>query len=157
MIQNLLSLTLGEDDLAGIDNALSILETHFAALPELSADDMRSLNKMGGKSEPLCRQTLTLLAQTTQSLPPSFDLAEARNDLASLDQLRPRFHRLRALMGKADGAETALGSDIINAALEGYALLKVSGKGAALETLREAMSARRGNRAAKPAAPATGG
>jgi hypothetical protein len=44
------------------------------------------------------------------------------------------------LLEKAD--ETALGSDVMSAALEGYALLKVSGKGAGLDALRHGMSAR---------------
>ncbi len=36
----------------------------------------------------------------------------------------------------------ALGSDVLNACLDGYALLKISGKGAGLEVLRQAMSVR---------------
>jgi hypothetical protein len=35
---------------------------------------------------------------------------------------------LRRLLEKADDGETALGSDVMSAALEGDALLKVSGK-----------------------------
>jgi len=34
------------------------------------------------------------------------------------------------------------GSDVMSAALEGYALLKVSGKGAGLDALKHGMSAR---------------
>ena len=36
----------------------------------------------------------------------------------------------------------ALGSDILSAALEGYALAKVFGKGAGLDALKEAMAGR---------------
>ena len=57
-------------------------------------------------------------------------ILDAQNDLAHLDKLRPRTARLRRLLEKADDGETALGSDVMSAALEGYALLKVSGKGA---------------------------
>lgn len=142
MTQNLLSLKFTDEDLAAIDAALAVLEEKFAILPELSADEVRSLAKMGDKSEPFCRQALMVLAQNPQVIPPSFDLPEAQNDLAMLDALRPRFHRLHTLAGKADGGETALGSDVLSACLEGYAFLKVSGKGAGLEALRQSMSAR---------------
>ena len=48
----------------------------------------------------------------------------------------------------------ALGSDIIGVALEGYALLKVSGKGEALKGARRELSARfaKGTRAPEPEA-----
>lgn len=49
---------------------------------------------MGPKSEAFCRQTLTVLAQNPQVIPPSIDLAEAQADLAALERLRPRLARL---------------------------------------------------------------
>ncbi len=69
-------------------------------------------------------------------------IAEAQNDLAHLDKIRPRAARLRRLLEKADDGETALGSDVMSAALEGYAMLKVSGKGAGLDALCQDMPAR---------------
>ena len=59
--------------------------------------------------------------------------------------------KLRQLVERADDTEMALGSDIIGVALEGYALLKVSGKGEALKGARKELSARfaKGARAAR--------
>ena len=48
-------------------------------------------------------------------------------DLAQLENLRPRAARLLRLLEKADDGETGLGSDVMSAALEGSAMLKVSG------------------------------
>ncbi len=95
-----------------------------------------------------------LLAQNTDSLPPRYDLAEAQRDLAVLDLLRPRFSRLRLLMSRADDTEMALGSDLLSAALEGYAIAKAFGKGAGLDALKEAMATRFSGkrRVAKPGA-----
>ncbi len=154
MSQNLVSLNFTADDLAAIDTALSTLEQKFGPLIELSIDDRRHLTKMGEKSESLCRQTLMLLGQNTESLPPRYDLAEAQRDLAVLDLLRPRFSRLRLLMSRADDTEMALGSDLLSAALEGYAIAKAFGKGAGLDALKEAMATRFSGkrRAAKPGA-----
>jgi hypothetical protein len=46
------------------------------------------------------------------------------------------------------------GSDVMSAALEGYALLKVSGKGAGLDAFRHGMSARFTRKAKIKALPA---
>ena len=151
MSQNLVSLSFPKADVDAIDAALATLEEKLAHLIELSVADRRSLVKMGDKSEAFCRQTLIVLDQNRQILPPTFDLAEAVQDLATLDLLRLPFNRLRQLMGKADDTEMALGSDVMSAALDGYALAKVFGKGAGLETLREAMSARYSRKPKTPA------
>lgn len=153
MQQNLISLSLSEDDINQIDQALGILEQRLAGLVALTNDERRSLTKMGDKSEAFCRQTLAVLSQNTDLLPPRFSLAEAQRDLAAIDTLRPRVARLRRLMERADDSETALGSDVMTAALEGYALLRVSGSGSGLDALRAAIGSRF-TRASRPAAPA---
>ncbi len=142
MAQNIISLNLTDADLSAIDQALALLEEKLTPLIGLSPEVRRGLVKMGDKSEAFCRETLMVLAQNTHLLPPSFDLADAENDLAQLDKLRPRAARLRRLLERAEDGETALGSDVMSAALEGYALLKVSGKGAGLDALTQGISAR---------------
>ncbi len=158
MTQNLMSLALNADDLDAIDAALSALEARLAGLVALQPEDRRGLTKMGDKSEAFCRQTLTVLQQNPQVIPPSFDLVEARADLAAVDVLRPRLARLRRLTERAEDSEMALGSDVMNASLEGYALLKVSGRNQGLEGLRQSLSARFGKtaRRVEPSAPAGG-
>ena len=75
-------------------------------------------------------------------MPPSLSVAEALSDLQALDLLRPRLDKLRQLTERADDTELALGSDVMGVALEGYALLKVAGKGEALKGARRELSAR---------------
>jgi hypothetical protein len=142
MSQNLVTLNISPDDLAAIAAAITTLQEKLGGLIELSVDQRRSLTKMGDKSEAFCRQTLIVLAQNKQIIPPELDLAEAERDLHNLDLLRPHLASLRQLVAKADDTEMALGSDILTAALEGYALAKVFGKGAGLDALKEAMAAR---------------
>lgn len=148
MSQNLITLSLSDSAFAEIDAALTTLEQHFAGFLKLSPDERKSILKMGDKTEAFCRQTIMVAGQNTQNLPASLNLSEAESDLRSLDQLRPRLHRLRELLGKGDDTEMALGSDIYAFSLDAYALLKVTGKGASLEVLRQAMSVRfnRGNK-----------
>ena len=56
--------------------------------------------------------------------------------------LRPRVARLRCLLTRGDDTEMALGSDVLGAALDGYALAKVFGKGAGLDALKDVVSVR---------------
>jgi len=141
-MQNLISLNLPAQDVADLDAAIATIRRVFAPLIALQPQQRRELTKMGDKSEAFCRQTLTVLAANPQMVPPNLGLAEAQADLASLDALRPRLLQLRQLLERADDTELALGSDVMHVALEGYALLKVSGKGEGLKSARRELSAR---------------
>lgn len=147
MSQNLISVSLTDADYAEIDAALDVLDSQFGKLINLSANERRGLSKMGDKSEAFCRQALRVLDQNRHVLPPSLDLAEAQRDLLQMDALRQRAVRLQGLQGRMDDTLTALGSDVMSASLEGYALLRVVGEGSGLETLRQGMSARFSRRA----------
>ncbi|MGC3944512.1 MAG: hypothetical protein QM762_08340 [Chryseolinea sp.] len=136
MSQNLVSITFSDSNITTLDNAIGALENTLTHLIDLSSDQRRSLTKMGGKSEAFCRQALNVLAQNPHIVPTTLDLAEAQRDLQALDILRSRTARLRQLVGRLEDTELALGSDVMTASLDGYALLKVFGKGSGLETLR---------------------
>nr|WP_255745707.1 hypothetical protein [Lysobacter sp. CFH 32150] len=122
--------------------ALTELEGALAGLISLEAEDRRRLTKMGQKSEVFCRQALSVLAQNPQIVPPSLPLAEAQSDLRALDRLRPVLDRLQRLAERGADTEIALGSDVMDVALEGYGLLKVSGKNQGLDGLRKELSSR---------------
>jgi hypothetical protein len=157
-MQNLVSLNLTAQDLADLDGALETMRRVFAPLVTLQADQVRGLAKMGEKSEVFCRQTLQVLAANPQIVPPSLGLAEAQADLVALDALRPRLLQLRQLVEKAGDTEIALGADVMATALEGYALLKMSGKDEGLKAVRRDLGSRWSRSApASPAAPAPGG
>lgn len=142
MSQNLLSLQFTAAQLAEVDTALAALENALTGLIALDPDLRRGLVRMGPKSEAFCRQTVNVLAQNPQVIPPSLSLAEAQSDLAALDALRPRLARLQKLTERAQDTDEALGSDLMSFALEGYALLKVSGRNQGLEGLRSELSSR---------------
>ncbi|QOW22737.1 hypothetical protein [Novilysobacter avium] len=142
MSQNLINLTLSDAQLDAVDQALTELETQLVALVAMNAAQRRKLARMGDKSETFCRQTLNVLSQNPQVVPPSLKLAEALEDLAALDRLRPRMQRLQRLAERGADSETALGSDIMRCALDGYALLKVAGRNQGLEGLRKELGAR---------------
>jgi hypothetical protein len=135
-------LSLSDAQVTEATDAIAILERTFAGLISLDNETRRRLTKMGQKSEVFCRQTLSLLAQNPQIVPPSLNLPAAQNDLDALDRLRPVLDRLQQLAERGTDTEIALGSDIMTAALEGYGLLKVSGKNQGLDGLRKELSSR---------------
>jgi hypothetical protein len=157
MSQNLLSLQFDAAQLAQVDAALTALEDALAGLIALTPDQRRGLVRMGQKSEAFCRQTITVLGQNPQVIPPSLSLAEAQADLSTIDALRPRLTRLQRLTERAEATDEALGSDVMSFALEGYALLKLSGKNQGLEGLRRELSGRfaKGGRAPESALSGT--
>lgn len=140
--QNLVTLNLSDTQLSIIDQSLSDLETQLVDLIAMNTAQRRSLARMGDKSETFCRQTLNVLTQNPQIVPPSVNVTGAQADLVALDRLRPRLQRLLRLTERATDTEIALGSDVMNCALQGYALLKVSGKNQGLEGLRRELGTR---------------
>ena len=142
MSQNLVSLVLSNEQLAQAEQAVTTLEQALAGLVSLSIGERRRLPQMGQKSEVFCRQALRLLAQNPQVVPPGLDLAAAQADLLALDQLAPLLDRLQRLAERGRDTEMALGADVMDVALEGYALLGVSGKQQGLDGLRKQLSSR---------------
>ena len=161
-MQNLISLNLSQQDFTDLDAAIATLRRVFAGFVGLQPEDRVEMKKMGPKSIDFCEQTLDLLMNNPQIVPPNLGLAEALSDRAMLQALRPRFQQLRQLMELADDSEMALGSDMMAISLEGYRLLSVSGKGEALKGARRELSARfaraRGaTDVAEPVPPTPGG
>ena len=142
MSQNLVSLDITDAQVAAALDALTALEGALTGLISLDNEERRSLTKMGQKSEFFCRQALSVLAQNPQIVPPSIGLADAQADLRALDQLRPVLDRLQRLAERGADTEIALGSDAMDVAREGYALLKVSGRQQGLDAARRELSSR---------------
>src|SRR3546814_17466035 len=97
---------------------------------------------MGSKSEVFCRQTIRLLEQNPQIIPPSMDLDGAVADLAALDRLRPIHEQLRQLLSRMDDTITALGSDAMDFSLQGYGQIKLSGAAPGVAERRREISER---------------
>jgi hypothetical protein len=152
MTQNLVSLNLTAEQLALVDQALTQMETELDGLIALSARQRRSLRRMGDKSEAFCRQALRVLQQNPQMVPPNVPVADAVADLNALDQLRPRMIRLARLSERAADTDAALGSDVMTVALQGYSLLKLTGRSEGLEPLRRELKGRFRKSARQPEA-----
>lgn len=158
MGQNLVAVHLDDAQWAQVDAHLNGLEQALAPLlVSLSVPERRRLVKMGDASEPFCRRALTLMRDNASMVPRAVDVDEMGRDLASHDALAQRQTRLAQLMAKIADTDMALGSDIMTAALDGYALLKRVGGADGLHQLRRGLSRRfdgQGVRKAEPVAAA---
>lgn len=142
MAQNIIDITFSAEAIAAIEAALTELETQLSGFIALTPDQRRQLTKMGDKSEAFCRQAVSVLGENPGVLAKNFDLDGFRRDLAALDVSRPWLVRLSRLYERANDTDMALGSDLMTSALEGYAFLKIAGKGAGLDNMRKMLSAR---------------
>jgi len=153
MSQNLVDIDLTADALTAIDEALSSLEASLTPLVALTPDQRQGLVKMGDKSEAFCRQAGHVFSENPGILPASFDASSYQRDIAALDSLRPRILRLSKLYQRAQDTEMALGSDLMTNALQGYAFLKVAGRGQGMDEMRKMLSARFARSKSSEAAP----
>lgn len=137
MSQNLASVHFDATQWQTVDQAMAALEAALA--PVLVAlqgtGQRRRLAKMGDGSEAFCRKAFHAMRANRNLLPANFDLDEMGRDLASHDALNERFTRLLQLAEKVRDTDMALGSDVMVAALTGYKLLKLAGKGEGLDAV----------------------
>jgi erythromycin esterase-like protein len=142
MRQNLVDIEFAADAVADIEHALDTLDQRFAALVGLTPRQRRHLTKMGGNSEAFCRQALQMAHQHPELMPRSFDNEASLRDLRALEQLRDWRTQLTRLYERMADTETALGSDLMTAALEAYAFLKVAGQREGLDTTKRELATR---------------
>lgn len=141
-MQNLATLNLTDSQIADIDAALTSLETALAGLIALSPSAKKRVLSLGDRSEAFCRQTLRVLSENPQVVPPNLDVADAVRDLDARDRLKPRALRLARLVSRMEDTDFALGSDAMQVATQGYALLKVVGRSEGLSAIRKDLGVR---------------
>jgi hypothetical protein len=159
MGQSKAALVLPADQVTRINELLLGLETELGQLTGMQPQQRQRLFKMGPGSEVFARRALEALEQNPDIIPPSLaaELPGAKADLLGIDQLRPILDRLNRLCGRASDTEMALGSDVMNVALEGYNQLKLSGRDKGLDALRNELGVRfkkgqrRGGKVPEPA------
>ena len=159
MGQSKAALVLPADQVTRINELLLGLETELGQLNAMQPQQRQRLFKMGPGSEVFARRALEALEQNPDIIPPSLaaELPGAKADLLGIDQLRPILDRLNRLCGRASDTEMALGSDVMNVALEGYNQLKLSGRDKGLDALRNELGVRfkkgqrRGGKVPEPA------
>ena len=151
MNQQLIAFNYNTDQIAAIALAIGEVETQFQGLASLSIEARRAAATLGPKSEVFCRKTINALTLNPQIVPPGVPVAEAVAGFEVLDRLRPLFDRLHRLSQRSLDTELAIGSEIMDTALQGDGVLKAVGRKHGLDGLRRELGERR-FRAVRPAA-----
>lgn len=155
MGQNLASVHFDATRWGEIDTTIDLLEELWEPmLVVLGPDVRRRTVKMGDGSEPFCRNAHVAMRKSRSRMPSDLDVDEMGRDLASHDALAERRIRIARLMEKLADTDVALGSDVMVAALQGYAQLKLGGQADALEGLRRNLGKRFEKAPRKKAEPA---
>ena len=154
MSQNLVSLDYTDEQIAAAMAGLQQIEAALPGLIAMESGDRRGMMLLGPVSQPFARQTLRVLEQNPGIVPPSLNVAEARVDLATFDKLTPVLERLQSLTTRVDDTLAALGSDVMDVALDGYNQIKLSGGAHGLDELRRELSGRFAKTRRKVAQPA---
>lgn len=142
MTQNRISMIFEPERLERIDGSLTALEADLSLLIALTIDERSDLVKMGNKSRAFCTSALAVAQQHAGLMPRDFDFGAFHLDHLALDALRPRAARLAHLMQRMSDTELALGSDLMNAALEVYGVIKVAGKDKGVDEARRELASR---------------
>lgn len=154
MSQNLISLNLSAEQAAAARAHIAQAQASVTGLLSLDADARRSMVHMGDKSQAFVMQTLRVMEQNPQLLPPTIDLAGGLSDRAALELLLPLQEELQRFKTLVDDTIAMLGSDMLMVALEGYAQFRLSGDEHGLGDLKKDLGARWGRGRRKPVTPA---
>lgn len=99
-------------------------------------EQARTAPRMGARTETFCRGTHRAMQLNPEKVPRELDIDEMGRCLASHNELAMRRVRMARLFAKLDDTDTALGIDLMSAALHGYGALKLHRQADGLEELR---------------------
>ena len=143
MNQNLAAKHPTLEQWAAIDSSLNALsEALDVVIVGLSLDDKSRIVKMGDGSVAFCKTAIEVIEDNMALMPSTFDLAEMKRDLETHDRLSQRVTRVTKILERMRNTDTALGSDVMAAALGGYNFLKAAGKREGVNALQQKMGKR---------------
>lgn len=128
-----------------VDAVLGLVTQIGAQLPllvDLTADDRRTLPKLGDKSRAFVDQALLVATQNPGIMPRSFDIDAYRVDVEVVRRLEPLVMAVGQLHGRLEDTLLAAGSDAYSQSLLVYHAAKQAGKDGSLEQHLEGLSRR---------------
>lgn len=142
MSQNLVSAELTEQTLAEVIGHLNAAAALMPFLLDLEVADRRSLLIMGSGSLGFAEDAVDLTQTHPDILPRSFDTAELLSDRALYSRMIRVQNVINHLNDLVNDTTLAVGSDLMQGALDVYTFAKASGKGAGLEERVKSMGKR---------------
>jgi hypothetical protein len=122
--------------------AITTIREKLPFLIDLTAEERKSLPKLGDKSRAFVSKALEVATQNPDFLPRSFDLDEMRRDIELFDALYPVLLSLTQLQELVDDTFIAAGSEAYTAALAIYNYAKANGNISGLDAVIDDMGRR---------------
>ncbi|MBD2604578.1 hypothetical protein H6G81_08545 [Scytonema hofmannii FACHB-248] len=135
MADNRISANLSASDRLAVMDAIATIRQKLPFLVDLTAEDRKTLPKLGDKSRAFVIKALEVGTQNPDFLPRSFDLDEMRRDIELFEALYPILLSLTQLQELVDDTAVAVGSEAYAAGLMVYNYAKASGKGTGLDSM----------------------
>ncbi len=154
-MQNEIDKQFTPEQLAAIDNALTVLETNLADLTVLSADDKASHVKAPDNSRGWMEGMVVRAQQNLTKLPRDFDPALMQKDLDFTAAVAPRQLRAQRIVDRLTGGTFLADSDTFAAALEIRRHLKDAGVAGVDDNLSDGLQRFFNRTSSKPASAAT--
>jgi hypothetical protein len=142
MPDNRISAALSQADQQAILDAVQTIRQKLPFLIDLTAEERRTLLRMGDKSRGFVAQALNIAGQNEDILPRSFDVAEMRKDVELLAALEPIRAALSQLGELVEDTYMAVGSEAYASSLLVYQFARAAGKGSALDGALDALGQR---------------
>jgi hypothetical protein len=150
MKQNLVSISVTQEQQAAVLALIAQIFEILADLLSIDADVRRGLTKKGVMSDHFVRLIVLALEQNPDIVPPNLNVAEAKAGLAAYDMLLPILTAVQQLLTRIQDTRTALGSDLMVAANKGYSLLQDNGNRDGFEEILKEASYRYAKNRRKP-------
>jgi hypothetical protein len=121
-----ISSVVSPEDMQQIRNHIAALNALLPFLVALSADERRSLVKLGPKSADFVADASAAVASFSSILPSSFDITEYQRDTRLFNLLSEIKLLIDSLKEKIDNTYSAVGSEAMEASLEVYAYVQTA-------------------------------
>jgi hypothetical protein len=129
LLSNRISLSIPDDDMQAIRDAIKILQDKLADhLVDLDADQRVGTPKMGTRTVDFVTRTLTYAQAYPQFVPPFVDVAEFERDLSAFHLLGTLQQPLAHLVDMLSDSVLQSGSEAYTAALASYQAVKSAAK-----------------------------
>lgn len=133
---------LTEADIADLQAGLAAMAPLFAKMYALQAAHKQAVPKMGARSEAFCRETLSILEQNPQLVPPRLKLDEGLAELRKFELMSQVLLQMNRMRECVVDMHLEMRSKIMAVALDGYKLLKGNRGADGLRGLTEDLSGR---------------
>lgn len=152
---NRVAVSLSTQERQELVAAVAALQQKLPFLVSLTADERRTMLKLGDKSQAFVQKALKVATQYPEHLPRSLDVEEMRKDVELFDGLQELLLPLGQLLQMLEDTAMVAGSEAYAASLQVYSHTRASAVDGSLEGALDDLGQRFARKGRSPAGPTT--